>query len=58
MSNQFDVKLAVNLLAVSLRGVVGDLSGLRERGPGFKTRSRPLTFTKAVTNFRTLHVMN
>jgi hypothetical protein len=26
---------------VSLRGVVVDLSGLRDRGPGFKTRSRP-----------------
>ncbi len=42
---------------VSLRGVVVDLSGLRDRGPGFKTRSRPLTFTKADTNFRTLHVV-
>ncbi len=30
-----------------LRGVVEDLSGLRDRGPGFKTRSRPLKFTKA-----------
>ncbi len=29
---------------MSLRGVVVDLSGLRDRGPGFKTRSRPLTF--------------
>ncbi len=29
-------------------------SGRRDRGPGFKTRSRSLTFTKAVTNFRTL----
>jgi hypothetical protein len=36
---------------VALRGVVKDLSGLRDRGPGFKTRSRPLTFTKAVTEF-------
>jgi hypothetical protein len=42
---------------LSLRGVVVDLSGLRDRGPGFKTRSRPLTFTKADTNFRTLHVV-
>ncbi len=42
---------------VSLRGVVVDLSGLRDRGPGFKTRSRPLTFMKADTNFRTLHVV-
>ncbi len=41
----------------SLRGVVVDLSGLRDRGPGFKTRSRPLTFMKADTNFRTLHVV-
>jgi hypothetical protein len=32
---------------VSLRGVVVDLSGLQDRGPGFKTRSRPLTFMKA-----------
>jgi hypothetical protein len=36
---------------VTLRGVMVDLSGLRDRGPGFKTRSRPLTFTKAVTEF-------
>ncbi len=42
---------------MTLRGVVVDLSGLRDRGPGFKTRSRPLSFTKAVTNFRTLHVV-
>ncbi len=42
---------------VSLRGVVVDLSGLRDRGPGFKTRSRLLTFMKADTNFRTLHVV-
>ncbi len=39
------------------RGVVVDLSGLRDRGPEFKTRSRLLSFTKAVTNFRTLHVV-
>jgi hypothetical protein len=37
---------------VSLRGVVVDLSGLRDRGPGFKTRSRPLTFAKADTEFQ------
>jgi hypothetical protein len=37
---------------VSLRGVVVDLSGLRDRGPEFKTRSRPLTFTKAATEFQ------
>jgi hypothetical protein len=37
---------------MSLRGVVVDLSGLRDRGPGFKTRSQPLTFTKAVTEFQ------
>jgi hypothetical protein len=42
---------------VSLRGVVVDLSGLRDSSPGFKTRSRPLTFVKADTNFRTLHVV-
>ncbi len=36
---------------MSLRGVVVDLSGLRDRGLGFKTRSRPLTFTKAFTEF-------
>jgi hypothetical protein len=30
---------------VALRGVVVDLSGLRDRGLGFKTGSRPLTFT-------------
>jgi hypothetical protein len=34
---------------VAIRGVVEDLSGLRDRGPGLMTRSRPLTFTKAVT---------
>ncbi len=37
------------------RGVAEDLSNLRDRGPGFKTG--PLTFTKANTNFRTLHVV-
>ncbi len=36
---------------VSLRGVVEDLSDLRDKGPGFKTGSRPLTFTKSVTEF-------
>ncbi len=36
---------------MALRGVVEDLSGLRDRGPGFKTGSRPLTFTMAVTEF-------
>ncbi len=35
----------------------GRLIGLRDKGPEFKTRSRPLTFTKADTNFRTLHVV-
>ncbi len=45
------------IIIVSLRGVVVDLSGLRDRGPGFKTRSQPLTFMKADTNFRTLHVV-
>ncbi len=35
----------------ALRGVVVDLLGLRDRGPGFKTGSGPLTFTKAVTEF-------
>jgi hypothetical protein len=34
---------------VTLRGVVEDSSGLRDRDPGFKIRARPLTFTKAVT---------
>ncbi len=34
------------LRGVSLRGVVVDLSGLRDRGPGFKTRSRPLTLSR------------
>jgi hypothetical protein len=37
--------------SVALRGVVEDLSYLRDRDPGFKIRSRPLTFTKAVTEF-------
>jgi hypothetical protein len=37
---------------VALRGVVEDSSGLRDRGPGFKTRSRPLTFMKAATEFQ------
>ncbi len=32
-------------------GVVKDLSALRDKGPGFKTRSRPLTFPKAVIDF-------
>ncbi len=32
--------------------VVEDSSDLRDRGPGLKTRSRPLTFTKAVTEFQ------
>jgi hypothetical protein len=41
-----------NIFYATLRGVVEDLSGLRDRGPGFKTRSRPLTFTKAVTEFQ------
>ncbi len=50
-------KKSVHLCTVSLRGVVVDLSGLRDRSPGFKTRSRPLTFMKADTNFRTLHVV-
>ncbi len=36
---------------VALRGVVEDLSALRDRGPGFKTGTRPLTLTKAVTEF-------
>jgi hypothetical protein len=30
---------------------VEDLSDFRDRGPEFKTGSRPLTFTKAVTEF-------
>jgi hypothetical protein len=37
---------------VALRGVVEDSSGLRDKGPGFKTDSRPLTFTKAATEFQ------
>ncbi len=45
------------LFVVALCGVVEDLSDLRDKGPGFKTGSRLLTFTRAVTNFRTLHVM-
>jgi hypothetical protein len=49
--------LDVRCFEVGLRFVVVDLSGLRDRGPGFKTRSRPLTFMKADTNFRTLHVV-
>jgi hypothetical protein len=48
-----NLELFLKINYVSLRGVVVDLSGLRDRGPGFKTRSRPLTFTKADTNFRT-----
>ncbi len=35
---------------MALRGVVEDSSGLRDKGLGW-TRSRPLTFTKAVTEF-------
>ncbi len=37
---------------MALHGVVEDSSGLQDRGPGFKTRSRPLTFTKAATEFQ------
>ncbi len=37
---------------MALRGVVEDLSGLRDRGPGFKTRSRSFTFMKAATKFQ------
>ncbi len=51
-SQQNIFSILVKLLIVSLRGVVVDLSGLRDRGPGFKTRSRPLTFTKADTEFQ------
>jgi hypothetical protein len=51
------IRKMYNLYNLQLRGVVVDLSGLRDRGPGFKTRSRPLTFMKADTNFRTLHVV-
>ncbi len=53
----YDQKLHLVFLKFknALRGVVEDSSGLRDRGPGFKTRSRPLTFSKAATNFRTLH---
>jgi hypothetical protein len=47
----------LNNFEIECRGVVVDLSGLRDRGPGFKTRSGPLTFMKADTNFRTLHVV-
>jgi hypothetical protein len=43
--------LNLNELEFELIGVVEDLSALRDRGVGFKTRSRPLTFTKAVTEF-------
>jgi hypothetical protein len=41
----------LSLYISSLRGVVADLSDVRDRGPGFKPGSRPLTFTKAVTEF-------
>ncbi len=37
---------------MALRGVVEDSSGHRDRGSGFKNRSRPLTFTKTVTEFQ------
>jgi hypothetical protein len=56
-TNILKILYILNSGFVSLRGVVVDLSGLRDRGPGFKTRSRPLTFMKADTNFRTLHVV-
>jgi hypothetical protein len=42
---------------VALRGVMEDLSALRDRGPGLKTGSRPLTFTKAVTDFSEPHTL-
>ncbi len=42
-------KLGKEIFVVALRGVVVDLSALRDRGPGFKTQSRPLTFMKADT---------
>jgi hypothetical protein len=37
---------------VALRGVVENLSDLRDRGSKFKTGSQPLTFSKAVTEFK------
>ncbi len=43
--------LNLNELEFELSGVVEDLSALRDRGVEFKTRFRPLTFTKAVTEF-------
>jgi hypothetical protein len=46
-SQTFHRKIKGRIILVSLHGVVVNLSGLRDRGPGFKTRSRPLTFTKA-----------
>jgi hypothetical protein len=36
---------------VALLGVVEDFSDLRDKSLGLKTESRPLTFTKAVTEF-------
>ncbi len=45
----------VKILKVAFRGIVEVLSGLRDRGPGFKIPSRQLTFTKAVTGFLELY---
>jgi hypothetical protein len=45
------VQYIYDLYNIWLFGVVEDLSGLRDKGPGFKTWSRPLTFTKEATEF-------
>jgi hypothetical protein len=42
----------IRIQIVALRGVVGVLSDLRDKGPGFKTGSQPLTFMKAATEFQ------
>jgi hypothetical protein len=47
----------INLDSVAFRGVVKDLSDLRDRGPGCKSGSRPLTSMKAVTNFQKSNVI-
>ncbi len=40
----FTIEIFSNIQIVTLRGVVIDLWDLRDKGPGFKTGSRLLTF--------------
>jgi hypothetical protein len=55
-TNAFNLKQALTANAFQQhlvsKNLLFYLSGLRDRGPGFKTGSRPLTFTKAITEFQ------